>query len=901
MRSVFHLVLLAACAAMLPALASARSATLRDVQSDPYYTAWMEAFDLQERSADKLRVEAGEHACGSREAVYEEEFAKSRAREALLASLARRGFTPSDPPPGVAPWPWSAGAGGPASSPATLDTTDISILFNDGHIAYTNRYGEQEVDPVRAARAFYAAHRDEYDLFLVFTNFPTTLVGGTFIAYHMAIANEINGLGYMYWRPNGDDYFGDPTTFTYLPERGSLQSFLHMNNVEDFPDDPHAIYWQRNSTVTLLGHELGHRWLARVFVPTPGLGYSSILLGRQYSHWSFFFDSHGSAVEGNDWDFDGTRFGTLDTPFTYGPLDLYLMGMIGPEEIPSGTLYYVAEPTDTDPPYDPRTNFEFVIGSPPLPGVTCAGVRADFDIQDIMKANGPRGPAYPDAPRTIRVACALIAASPESVLPHHLDRIAALQSAFGTWFTANTRGRGAIDFTLHRLPAKLLFTHRPRGDFEDPARAIPVTTTISLGPGSLPTQLENVQVEIRVRVDGGPEIIVPMTALAPGDFTGEIPPQPLGSTVRYVLRATSNHPGHEEFWPATGVFEFHVAADGAGPMLAHVERHQWSRLAEPPLFRTVAFDAHGVASVHLEYRRRGDATWSSRPLEVQGTSNVWETRLELPGRIGDVVDYRFVAEDVAAIPHRTTTPASGAYALALVLTANEGAEFDEPMWSHESLNYEGPDQWHHEIVNPHAGSYHWKIGPSNNTVPGVIASNQDAVLTSPVIDVFPGGKLSFWHRWAFLTDEFDPRGYADHGAIVQWQDFERDGPIDRWGVLDPDAGYTHTMDYTAYSPLRGHPVFSGVEPSGSSRRSRSPPWVVNRTIRLRLRAVTTEFDNRRPALDGWHVDEITIDPGPPPTAVALADLAASRLEDGVHLSWRAVDLESGDAFRIEGQ
>ena len=162
-------------------------------------------------------------------------------------------------------------------------------------------------------------------------------------------------------------------------------------------------------------------------------------------------------MEGNDWDFDGERFGTLDVPFTYGPLDLYLMGMIGPEEIPAGTLYYIADPESTDPPEDPRTGFPFTLGSAPLPGVTCVSERVDFDIADIMDANGPRGPAYPDAPRTIRVACALIAESPESVLPRHLDRIAALQSAFETWFTANTRGRGAIDFTLHRLPAKLLF------------------------------------------------------------------------------------------------------------------------------------------------------------------------------------------------------------------------------------------------------------------------------------------------------------------------------------------------------------------------------------------------------------------------------------------------------------
>ena len=899
MRSAFTVLLLAAFGAAIAAPASARTASRRDVQSDPFYAAWVATLDTQERAAAKLHERPGDTPCGTRDALLDEELAKHHAREDLLSSLARRGFVRTDPPPGVAPWPWTAGASAPPAAPATLDTAAVSVLFNDGHIAYTNRYGQPEVDPVRAARAFYAAHHDEYDLFAVFTNFRSTLVGGTFIAYHMAVANEITGLGYTHWRVDGEDAFGDPTRFTRLPEAGRLQSFLHMNNVEDFPDDPHAIYWRRNSTVTLLGHEAAHRWLARVMVPTPGIGITSILLGRQFSHWSFFFDSQGSALEGNKWDFDGERFGTLDVPFTYGPLDLYLMGMIGPDEIPTGTLWYVDQFSETEPESDPLTGFPFTLGSAPLPGVTCVGGRADVEIQDVIDANGPRFPAYPEAPRTVRIACALIAESPASLLPRHLDRIAVLQGAFATWFADNTRGRGSIDFTLHRVPARLLFTHRPRGDFEDPARAIPVTTEIQLGPASLPTRLEDVHVDILVRVDDGPEQVVPMTATAVGSFAGEIPPQPLGSRVRYVLRAGSNFPGHEARWPETGAFEFRVAADGAGPTLTHVERHQWSRLAEPPLFRTVAFDAHGVASVAIEYRRRGDMVWSSQPLAVQGTTNVWETRVALPGRIGDVVEYRFVAEDIAANPHRTSTPAAGAYTITLQRTTTEGAEFEEPMWPHWSLNYEGPDQWHREIVNPHSGAYKWKIGPANNTVPGVIEPNQDAVLESPVIQVFPDGKLTFWHRYAFLTDEFEPRGYADHGGIVMWQDFMRDGPIDRWGYLEPDNGYTHLMDYTANTPLRGWPVFSGVEPFWVFETFTFPPHVVNRTIRLRLRVVTTEIDNRRPALDGWQVDDITIDPGPPTTAVALTDLAALRAEDGVHLSWRAQDLESGDRFRVE--
>jgi hypothetical protein len=219
------------------------------------------------------------------------------------------------------------------------------------------------------------------------------------------------------------------------------------------------------------------------------------------------------------------------------------------------------------------------------------------------------------------------------------------------------------------------------------------------------------------------------------------------------------------------------------------------------------------------------------------------------------------------------------------------------MWSHRSLLYDRPDEWHREIVNPISGLRSWKVGPTNNTVPGHIASRQDAVLESPAVEVYPGGKLIIRHRWSLLPDEFVSRTAVD-GGLVQWQDVERDGPIDKWWLLDPDAGYTHYMTYATDNPLRGLPVFAGTEPFAVRDTFTLPPWVVNRTIRLRFRVATSSPQPRWPSLDGWVIDDIEIDPGPPPTPVTLEAVTASRLDSGVHITWAATDVAASDAFVV---
>ena len=107
-----------------------------------------------------------------------------------------------------------------------------------------------------------------------------------------------------------------------------------MGTLTRYPSDPNLVFLGTNSTMGIMGQESGHRWLA--FTPfRDGSVDSTDILGRDLAHWSFFFNSEGSVMEGNKIEDRGpalgnTRFLTVEATDTFSPLDEYIMGLIGP-------------------------------------------------------------------------------------------------------------------------------------------------------------------------------------------------------------------------------------------------------------------------------------------------------------------------------------------------------------------------------------------------------------------------------------------------------------------------------------------------------------------------------------------------------------------------------------------
>jgi hypothetical protein len=898
-----------------PAGKSTSLTTTTSVLRDPHYLAWHQALEDEAALARQLRQAAtSPEICGSYPALRATTLRKHELRMQLLQSLAERGVAPTPPAPGVTAWPWGPGADRPAAA-AGFDSLNTAVVVDDGRIVSLNLRGALEVDPLLAARAFYAAHDDEYDFLLMFTNFPSDLFEGRFLAYQLAVSNDIDGLGFIY--AYGADFFDTGPEFTGNPGPTRLQSFVHLNNLYIFPPNPNATFYRSYTTPAFIGHEFAHRWGAHIRL-CPDSGPPTVLLGQGLAHWSFFLNTGASVLEGNLWDGDGVTWSTQGATTGYNPLDLYLMGMVPLEEVPTAGLWYIdgahdcveQPPVDEYPALDLRHE-PFNVNSPPQTGVRCLGTRIDFTPECVTVANGPRIPGYPNAPREFRVATLLMTTPETPAQPAELEALDRLRTQLGDFFATQTLGRGRLDFTLRSVPARVVFVHHPQGDVEDPTQPIRIGTQIALQQRSLPTLPGDVDVKLLYSVNGGGWTETPMQHDSPDMRTAAIPPQPLGSQISYWMESSTHLSEHRYVWPegAPGTtFAFRVRADTEPPTLAHVPVRRYSRNAEPLLLRAVVLDAHGVEDVHVEYRL-GNGPLQTRALARVGTTDVFETRLVPPGAVDDTVEYRIVARDVAQATHTASAPASGFFPLRITLVQYEDAEAVDPLWTHQSLTAGGPDQWHRERQNhTPPGTWCWKVGPENvSTNPriGQIALEQNSVLVTPAVRLREGWQLRFWHRYYFRTAPPDADESGVDGAILQWQDVEDPAMVaqDIWYLIDPVDGYNNQLGpYAYFSPIQWFPAWSGnqdfwklevVDQTGTPRNRNFD----GKLIRFRFRVSTSISIGRTTPGAGWYIDDIEIDPAIP-VAIAIADLQAARFETGVRLTWRAQGVEPGDLFRI---
>ena len=93
---------------------------------------------------------------------------------------------------------------------------------------------------------------------------------------------------------------------------------------------------------------MGHRWLAFLKFKDANGASSNALLGRDQAHWSFFFNSDASVMEGNKIDdLGGGAFKDLDAVKRYSALDRYAMGLLSKSQVPD--FFYVESPTNVSP------------------------------------------------------------------------------------------------------------------------------------------------------------------------------------------------------------------------------------------------------------------------------------------------------------------------------------------------------------------------------------------------------------------------------------------------------------------------------------------------------------------------------------------------------------------------
>jgi hypothetical protein len=212
-----------------------------------------------------------------------------------------------------------------------------------------------------------------------------------------------------------------------------------MDFIGKYPDNPRQQFLGENNTVSVLGQEVGHRWLAFFDFRDHQGRRSEALLGRDTAHWSFFVDSDASVMEGNDIrDLGGGAFETVAAVERYSLLDQYAMGLVPASEVP--TFFYVENPVNVIPSRS--------ADSAPDVGVRFSGTRRDVLIQDIIAVHGERVPSASQSSRVHRQAFVFVVSAGRSMDAAQVDKVDRIRREWESFFLQATDGRMRAVTTL---------------------------------------------------------------------------------------------------------------------------------------------------------------------------------------------------------------------------------------------------------------------------------------------------------------------------------------------------------------------------------------------------------------------------------------------------------------------
>jgi len=316
---------------------------------------------------------------------------------------------------GIAP---GNGAGGLTA----VDFAHAAAVTGTGALVESFR-DRDGLDTIAVARKFYATHPDDYQQLIIYTS-RRLVPAGTF-SFEQTVHNTDAGIG-----ARQDDLSAE------YGSRGRLESFITMDTIGKYPDDINQRFLGEDSALTVLAHEVGHRWLVNARF-RDGATTSTELLGRDEVHWSFFVDTDGSYLEGNDItpEADG-RFRTTGASLRYSAMDQYLMGMRDASEV--APFFFVRSPTGTDT--DPGQN--------PASGVAFGGTRKDVTVADVVAAIGDRNPRGAPWARPFREAFVYVTVGAPAD-PGNIAKVERIRAAWPAFFAQSVEGRGSVDPTLN--------------------------------------------------------------------------------------------------------------------------------------------------------------------------------------------------------------------------------------------------------------------------------------------------------------------------------------------------------------------------------------------------------------------------------------------------------------------
>jgi uncharacterized protein (TIGR03437 family) len=290
----------------------------------------------------------------------------------------------------------------------------------------------QEVDIYSAALKFYDTHEDAYDYLVFFNNMGVAAASGA-LAYEVT-ARNVYRTGYGDGQKDSGVDFGSARR---------LQAVMNMGPLSQYPADPDAKVPGRGSltgdtTMTILGHEAGHLFLAFASVRDPADADVKLMLKSDGAHWSFNFNSEASLLEGNRLRDNGDGTFTLaGTVEGYSLLDQYLMGLVPPEEVPPTFVVLNSQFSSDLPPW----------AFSPL---TIRGMRRDVRVEELAQVEGRRSPDPTVSQRHFRFAFILIVPAGTTPAGVELAKLESYRSRFAGYYARYTGNRASAETTLRR-------------------------------------------------------------------------------------------------------------------------------------------------------------------------------------------------------------------------------------------------------------------------------------------------------------------------------------------------------------------------------------------------------------------------------------------------------------------
>jgi PKD repeat protein len=297
------------------------------------------------------------------------------------------------------------------------DYGNVTVMEVTGAYNAKNPDGSINVIPRQEiAKEFFKNHPDEYDFFVIFTNFDFSMPDDDAKAFYLEVKNDIQGIGKQIF--DNASLFGS---------NSKLQGMIDMGNISALITNPLDPKFEE--AVTLLAHEQMHRWGANVKFKDANGDTSTALLGKDGTHWNFLLDTDASVLYGNDWqdNKDGT-FTSIGANKYYSPLDLYLMGIYDKTQVPPMLLI-------DNPALDPSRL--------PEVGATISGTPKYITTNDIIAAEGERIPNASQSQKAFKTAFLFIT-KPGTFTCSELPGIENIINAWAGRFASLTNGKGTI-------------------------------------------------------------------------------------------------------------------------------------------------------------------------------------------------------------------------------------------------------------------------------------------------------------------------------------------------------------------------------------------------------------------------------------------------------------------------